>query len=466
MKTALKDSQIQELTKIFGVSNVKTDSESLKYYGKDWTTYYDISSSAIVFPETTEQVSQLVKWARQEKIPLVPSGGRTGLSGGACATSGEVIVSFEKMNRIKEFDPIDQTVQIEAGVVTEALQNFAKEKNLLYPVDFAARGSSQMGGNIATNAGGIKVVRWGLTRNWVAGLTVVTGTGDILNLNRGMIKNATGYDLRHLFIGSEGTLGFITEALIQLTAQPQPLKVLLLGMNSLDQVMTLFSRFKNKTQLTAFEFFSDKALKHVMASTHLPQPLETLCPFYAVAEIECPNEAAESAAMEVFEQGLNEGWLVDGAISMSDQQAKEFWRYREDISESLSRYSPYKNDLSVRIGHVPAFIKSLDSVLSVKYPNWEVVWFGHIGDGNLHINILRPENMTKEEFVRECRSVDPLVFAEIQKFAGSISAEHGVGLSKKSFLSFSRSAEEINLMKQIKSIFDPDGIINPGKIFE
>lgn len=213
---------LRELENIFKKDQIKTDEESLKYWGKDWTTYFDIKASAIVFPHSTAEVVALVKWARQNKIALIPSGGRTGLSGAAVATQGEVIVSFDQMNKVKEFNPVDQTVVIEPGVVTEALQEFAHSKNLFYPVDFAARGSSQMGGNIATNAGGIKVVRYGLTRDWVAGLTVVTGTGDVLELNNALVKNATGYDLRHLFIGSEGTLGFITEATIKLAAAPPP----------------------------------------------------------------------------------------------------------------------------------------------------------------------------------------------------------------------------------------------------
>jgi FAD/FMN-containing dehydrogenase len=444
---------------------IKTDFSSTQHYGKDWTTYYDISASAVLFPQSTEDVVKIVLWARTNKIALVPSGGRTGLSGAACATQGEVIVSFEKMNRVLDFNDIEASVTIEPGFITEELQNFAVSRGYYYPVDFAARGSSQMGGNIATNAGGIKVVRYGMTRDWVIGLKVVTGAGEVLHLNNGLVKNATGYDLRNLFIGSEGTLGFITEATIRLAPAPPPLKVMVLALDQMSSVMKVFSHFKKNESLTAYEMFSEKALGYVLKSTGLARPFETVAEFYVVCEMECKDAGAEEHIMNTFEHALEQGWILDGVISQSEVQQKTFWRYREDISESLSVFSPYKNDISVTISKVPDFMTDLDQIFTNAYPDWTVVWFGHIGDGNLHINILRPKDMTKEVFVAECRKVDELVFQTVQKHLGSISAEHGVGLSKKSFLTYSRSKEEIELMKQIKRVFDPDGIINPGKVF-
>ncbi|WP_413568463.1 FAD-binding oxidoreductase [Bdellovibrio sp. HCB117] len=453
-----------ELESFLQKDQIKTDEESLKYWGKDWTTYFDIKATAIVFPRSTDDVEAIVKWARKNKVALVPSGGRTGLSGSAVASQGEVVVSFDQMNKIKEFSSVDQSVVIEPGVVTEALQEFAHSKNLFYPVDFAATGSSQMGGNIATNAGGIKVVRYGLTREWIIGLKVVTGSGEVLELNNGLVKNATGYDLRHLFIGSEGTLGFIVEATIRLAPAPPPMKVLVMAVSGLDAVMKVFAEFKTKTSLVAFEMFSDKALNKVLENTGLPAPLETKASFYVLAEVEARNEQDEEHALGVFEKCLEEGWVIDGVISQSDVQAATFWRYREDISESLAKYSPYKNDIAVTISKVPPFMDDLDKVLAQAYPTWEVVWFGHIGDGNLHINILRPAGMTKEEFVKECRKVDIMVFETVKKYKGSISAEHGVGMTKRSFLSYTRSEAEIEIMRSIKKVFDPDMIMNPGKV--
>lgn len=444
---------------------IKTDSDSIKYYGKDWTTYFDINAKAILFPQTTQDVQNIVRWARDKKIGLIPSGGRTGLSGAAVAKQGEVVVSFEKMNQILEFNSLDQIVTVQAGVITESLQQFAAQKNLYYPVDFAARGSSQIGGNIATNAGGIKVVRYGLTRDWVVGLKVVTGTGEILELNKGLIKNATGYDLRHLFIGSEGTLGFVVEAQIRLTSPPPPLQVLIMGAQELDAIMQIFSHFKKDCTLTAFEMFSEKALQKVIASTGLSRPFSSEANYYVLAEVEIKSEIDQNSVLEVFEKCLEMGLVTDGAISQSEAQAKNFWRLREDISESLAKYSPYKNDISVTISKVPSFMQDLEKILKQAYPSWEVVWFGHIGDGNLHINILRPDNLSKEQFVKECQQVDNLVFTAVKNNDGSISAEHGVGLTKKPFLSYSRTSSEIEIMRGIKNIFDPDNIINPGKVF-
>lgn len=456
---------LNDLKSFLSEDQIKSDSPARQQYGKDWTTYFDINASAILFPKNTEQVQKIVLWAIKHKIALVPSGGRTGLSGAACALNGEVVVSFDKMNQIFDFNPWNQTVGVQAGVITENLQKYAEDQGLFYPVDFAARGSSQIGGNIATNAGGIKVVRYGLTRDWVVGLKVVTGTGEILNLNNSLIKNATGYDLRHLMIGSEGTLGFITEATIKLAPAPAPSKVLLLALENLENVMNIFSQFQKHTSVVAYEMFSELALTKVLESTSLPRPFQSPYSFYVITEIECANEAEEQKILDVFEQGLEKQWILDGQISQSAPQSKNFWRYREDISESLSRYSPYKNDISVSISKVPAFIKELDTILKSAYPQWEVVWFGHIGDGNLHINILRPVGMSKEDFVKECQKVDHLIFSCIEKFQGSISAEHGVGLTKKKFLHHTRSMAEIEILKGIKKVFDPHAILNPGKLF-
>ncbi|MFN7730049.1 MAG: FAD-binding oxidoreductase [Bdellovibrio sp.] len=457
---------IEQLSSLFPAERIKTDAESLQYYGKDWTTYFDVKALAIVFPISTEDVQSLVKWARANKIALVPSGGRTGLSGAAVATNGEVVVSFEKMNQILEFDPIDSTVRLEPGVIVEDLQHYALEKGRYYPVDFAARGSAHIGGTIATNAGGIKVVRYGVTREWVTSLKVVTGTGDVLELNQSLVKNNTGFDLRHLFIGSEGTLGFIVEATMKLAPPPPELRVLLLAIRDLDAVMKVFSEFRQSCVLSAFEMFSDKALAKVMEGTGLGQPLPSQSPFYVVCEVEAPTEDSETKALGAFERCMNEGWVTDGAMASSIEQAKTFWRYREDISESLAKYSPYKNDIAVRISKVPGFLTALEGLLAKAYPTWEVIWFGHIGDGNLHVNILRPAGMSKEEFVKECRKVDALVFESIQQAHGSISAEHGVGLTKKPFLQFTRSVGEIAMMRGMKQSFDPDSIMNPGKIFD
>jgi len=456
---------IEELKTLVDAGKVLTDADSLDAYGKDWTKHFAPAPVAIVFPKTTEQVQAIVRWANQHKVALVPSGGRTGLSAGAVAANGEVVVSFDNMNQILAFNDMDRTVVCQPGVVTQQLQMFAEEKDLYYPVDFASAGSSQIGGNIGTNAGGIKVIRYGMTRNWVAGMKVVTGKGDLLELNKDLIKNATGYDLRQLFIGAEGTLGFVVEATMRLDRAPKNLTALVLGAADFDSIMPVLHAFQNSLDLTAFEFFSDKALAKVLARGDVPAPFETDCPFYALIEFEAVSEEVTEQALATFEHCMEEGWVLDGVMSQSDQQLENLWKLREYISETIAHWTPYKNDISVTVGKVPAFLRDIDEIVAKNYPDFEVVWFGHIGDGNLHLNILKPDNLGKDEFFAQCATVNQWVFETVEKYNGSISAEHGVGMTKRDYLHYSRSAEEITYMQAIKAVFDPNGIMNPGKIF-
>lgn len=458
--------QLDSLASALGDGALRTDPETCTSHGRDWTRYFDPAPSAVVFPRRTEDVVQIVRWARETKTALVPSGGRTGLSGAAVATSGEVVVSFDRMSRIGELDVDSRLIEVEPGVITEALQQRVAELGYYFPVDFAARGSSQIGGNIATNAGGIKVLRYGLMRDWVAGLEVVTGGGERLSLNNGLVKNATGYDLRHLFVGSEGTLGFVTGATLKVTEVPQELSVVVLALESIDSVMPVFHAFRRDTELTAFEYFSDRCLALVESHGHVSAPFETRSSTYVLAEVEHRGADTSEQIERVFAETMEGGHVLDGVISQSAGQARELWRLREDISEAATPYTPYKNDVSVTISKVPGFVSELGAVLGREYPDYEVLWFGHIGDGNLHINVLKPENTPKDEFYRSCQRVDELVFAAVERMGGSVSAEHGVGLIKKPFLKHTRSAAEIDYMRSIKRVFDPDGIMNPGKIFD
>ena len=456
---------IDELKTLVEPGKVLTDADSLNAYGKDWTKHFAPAPSAIVFPKSIEQVQAIVRWANERKVALVPSGGRTGLSAAAVAANGEVVVSFDYMNQILEFNEMDRTAVCQPGVVTAQLQQFAEDKGLYYPVDFASAGSSQIGGNIGTNAGGIKVIRYGMTRNWVAGMKVVTGKGDVLELNKDLIKNATGYDLRQLFIGAEGTLGFVVEATMRLERQPTNLTALVLGTPDFDSIMPVLHAFQDKLDLTAFEFFSDKALAKVLGRGDVPAPFETDCPFYALLEFEATTEERADQALATFEHCVEQGWVLDGVMSQSEQQLQNLWKLREYISETISHWTPYKNDISVTVGKVPAFLKEIDAIVGEHYPDFEIVWFGHIGDGNLHLNILKPDAMDKDEFFGKCATVNKWVFETVQKYNGSISAEHGVGMTKRDYLEYSRSPAEIEYMKAVKAVFDPNGIMNPGKIF-
>ncbi|GAA4355370.1 FAD-binding oxidoreductase [Kangiella marina] len=456
---------LDSLHQILGADSLLTEADDLAQYGKDWTNQYTPSPMAIALPKTTEQVQAIVQWANEHSVSLVPSGGRTGLSGGAVANNGELVIALDKMNKIVGFESSTQQVQCQAGVITEQLQQFALDNNLYYPVDFASSGSSQIGGNIATNAGGIKVIRYGLTRDWVMSLTVVTGKGEILTLNSGLIKNATGYDLRHLFIGSEGTLGIITEATIKLTRQPTNLTVLMLAIPELDKVKELLNNFQKDIDLTAFEFFSEEAMQKVMSHHDLPRPVETEAPFYCLLEFDATSEDILEKALGCFEHGLENEYIFDGVMSQSQQQAEELWKYREYISETISSQKPYKNDIAVTPDKVSDFLQRVDAIVANEYPEFEVIWFGHIGDGNLHLNILAPDEMDYAEFTKACEKVNPLIFEVLKELGGSISAEHGVGLLKKPYLNYTRSEAEISYMKGIKAAFDPNNIMNPGKLF-
>lgn len=451
----------QALDELFSPRQLKRDTDTLAEWGRDWTRSYTVAPSAVVFVESVEDVVKLVRAANEHGFALVPSGGRTGLSGGAVAGAGEVVVSFDRMNRILGFDPADRLVTCQAGVVTQTLQDFARDNGLFYPVDFASSGSSQLGGNIATNAGGIKVIRYGLTRDWVAGLKVVTGAGEVLQCNHGLVKNATGYDLRHLFIGSEGTLGLVVEAEIRLTAAPEPQQVMVLGVPEFRDILEVLRVFQQSLTLSAFEFFSELALSKVLDHRDLPRPLPEPVAFYTLIEF---DERVADAAMSAFEQVVESGWVVDGVLSQSGAQAASLWELREGISESIAGYTPYKNDVSVRISRMPEFIDAVNRLVSESYPDFEVCWYGHIGDGNLHINILRPESLSVDDFYQRCHAISPRLFAEVARREGSISAEHGVGLLKRDFLGYSRSPEEVAIMRALKSVLDPKQIMNPGKL--
>ena len=452
---------LKELSSFLSEKQILTDQKNLEFYGRDWIQLFKSNPLCVVFPKETQDVVHLVHWARKYKTALVPSGGRTGLSGGATAEHKEVIVSFEKMNQLIEFNEFESTLRVQPGMITQEVQRQAEERGLFMPISFSAEGSSQIGGNAATNAGGIHVIRYGLMRQWIRGLQVVTGKGETLQLGKGLIKDATGYSLLQLFIGSEGTLGFITEVTIGLTQKPSALSVFLLGVSDLNTLVEVYSCFKKEVPLNAFEMFTDKALEYVESMGKHKTPLSQRSSYYVLMEV---LQSDQEKVFSVFEKLMSEGKIKDGTVSQNSEQAGQIWALRENISESIAQREPYKNDISVRISQLPEFLSQVNNLLKKEYPHYEVVWFGHIGDGNLHINILRPKDVNPDEFFQNCRRVNDLLFSKVQEFGGSISAEHGVGLLKKNYLHYSRSKEELQYMKSIKKVFDPDHILNPGKM--
>jgi FAD/FMN-containing dehydrogenase len=442
------------------------DERSKQFYGRDWIKDFVPAPCLVALPETVEQVQHLVVTCGNLAYGVVPSGGRTGLSGGATAINGEVVVSLERMRAVYEVNSIDRTIRCQAGAQLERIQLEAQNHNLYFPVDFSSRGSAQIGGNIATNAGGIRVIRYGNMREWVLGLKVVTGRGDILELNGSLFKNNSGYDLRSLFIGSEGTLGIIVEATLRLTTPPKDVSRVLCGLKSTEAILPLLSFCRGKLRdLSAFEFIDQSAFHEVITHRKLRDPFAERYAAYVLVECELNTTDAAEVIMNTFGEAYEQGLILDVVVSESQAQAQELMNIRDLVSETLStHYTLHKNDISVPVDSIPSFIQQLHTSITKAYPTFKVVIFGHVGDGNLHVNVLKPTDISDEQFWDSCHEADHTVFKTVQQFKGSISAEHGVGLLKRDFIRYTRTDAELELMRGIKATFDPKGIMNPGKV--
>jgi len=320
VEATVQDPRLLELRRRLPQLRVLTARADLAYYGQDWTRRWIPDPLAVALPADTAEVQGVVRWANEQHVAIVPSGGRTGLSGGAVAANGELVLSLTRMQRVLEFNPIDRLLRVQPGLTLEAAQAAAREHGLIYPVDLGSRGSCSIGGNIATNAGGLHVIRHGNTRAWIAGLKVVTGTGDLLDLNRGLVKDASGYDLRQLMIGSEGTLGVVVEALLKLTAPLPASQVMLLGLPGADALMQVFELFRARVTLQAFEFFSDRALQHVL-DNGVRRALDGEHAYYVVVEFDAALETERQAGEEAFGLAQERGWVDDGVVAQSAAQA-------------------------------------------------------------------------------------------------------------------------------------------------
>ena len=454
------------LARDFPADFVTEDEAERAEYGRDWTKVYAPAPSAIAFPRTTGEVSRLMALCSAHRLPVVPSGGRTGLAGGAVAAHGELVVSLARMRRIDPVDELGLTVRVQAGAITAAVHEHAAALGLTWPVDFASKGSSQVGGNIATNAGGVKVIRYGLTRQWVLGLEVVLASGARLELNGALEKNNTGFDLRQLFIGSEGTLGIITEATLKLARLPKKSDVMLFAVDGLGGVLALFRAARRAPfVLAAYEFFTDRCLARVLRHRMtLRSPFPEPATHYVLVEAE---GADDDLLAEWMTSVGDAGLLTDATLAQSGKQAGELWALREGISESLSATGlPHKNDVALPIAALEAFCGELDTLFAREYAGWELCLFGHIGDGNLHVNVMKPDALDVAAFRARTAAADRDLFTLVKKHAGSISAEHGIGLLKKPYLDYSRSPEELAVLRSVKLALDPLGILNPGKIFD
>jgi FAD/FMN-containing dehydrogenase len=479
MTPLLPPSFVEQVRSALPAEVLTQEASDLIEYGRDWTRVYPPAPSAIALPRTTAEVATLLRLCHQHGVAVVPSGGRTGLAGGAVAANGELVLSLSRMNHMEPVDTLAMTVRVQAGAVLQAVNQHCHEHGLQWPIDLAAKGSCQVGGNIATNAGGVRVIRYGLTRQWVLGLQVVTASGDILELNGALEKNNTGTDLRQLFIGSEGTLGIITEATLKLARLPQQVHVLLLAVPNLQAVLALFQHTRHSPlPVLAFEFFTQACLDRVTAHRGLRSPLPppatssttaagTDGPCYVLIELERPPGVPLTVLEDWFGAVLDAGLCSDGVLAQNPREAAELWSLRENISETLARTGlPHKNDVSLPLSQLADFCQALTTLFATHYPAWELLVFGHIGDGNLHINAMKPAHLDVQQFTAQAKQVDQGLFQLVQAHQGSVSAEHGIGLLKKDALHFSRTPQELQLLRALKQALDPRGLLNPGKIFD
>lgn len=441
------------------------DPADLTEYGRDWTRVVEPAPCAVALPRTTVEVARVLKICAEHGVAVVPSGGRTGLAGGAVAARGELVLSLSRMRAMHPVDTLGATVRVQAGAVTQAVHAHCESHGLTWPVDFASKGSSTVGGNIATNAGGVKVIRYGLTRQWVLGLQVVTAGGEVLELGGALEKNNTGVDLRQLFIGSEGTLGVVTEATLKLARLPGRLDVLLFAVTDLPAVVRLFRSVRAAPfVLSAYEMFTAECLARVLAHRKLRPPFGAPSPYHVLVELEdAPREGVEAWVQSLFDGEI----VQDGVLAQTAAEARDLWALRESISESLSATGfPHKNDIALPVAALEAFCAELGAVFARRYPDWEVCLFGHIGDGNLHVNVMKPEGLAKADFLARTKEADRDLFDLVKKHAGSVSAEHGIGLLKKAWLPWTRGDADRAVMRAVKQALDPKNVLNPGKILD
>ncbi len=447
---------------IVGGKNVRRSPEDLQHLGKDWTKEFEPRPSVVVLPATRQEVQQIVAYCHRQRLPYVPSGGRTGLVGGAVAQQGEVVISLGRMNKVREINCTGMYAVVEAGVTTQQLQEAAAQAGVMFAINLTARGSAHIGGNIATNAGGTQFIRYGGMREQVLALEMVLPDGRFLPLGSALRKNNTGYDLKQLFIGAEGTLGIITAATVKLVPRPAKLATLCFAVGAFDNVLRILEMSHlSAATLHTFEFLSHHAYRMVLRIHKNLKPLfEKKTAGMVLIELDGERDAVERFVNKVFSRQLAE----DGVVAQSQAERQMLWSYRELISESLSTYKLLrKGDVSISPPDIGTFLSTMRQRLSADAAqDIETAVFGHIADGNLHINFASNNPDAGERIDRMDRKMHQLV----GELHGSISAEHGIGLRKKDYLALSRSAVEIELMRTIKLGIDPHTTCNPGKIFD
>jgi len=430
-----------------------------------WPPMGGCQAKALVRPASTGEVSEILKLCHAAKQAVVTHGGLTGLVGGARADKEDIVISLERMNRIEPVDTVNRTVTLEAGVLLQRVQEAAEDAGLLFPLDLGARGSATIGGNISTNAGGNSVIRYGMIRDQLLGVEAVLANGTIISSLKGVIKNNTGYDLKQLFIGSEGTLGIVTRAVLRLRPLPRSRNTALVAIEDFEQLGRFLRDMDSALggTLSAFEvMWNDFYQLIVGGGDNHGQPLQLSHEFYVLIESTGGHEEADKSRFEgALEKALEQELIVDAVIAQSKQQREDLWAIRDDI-EGLVKglFPPITFDISLGIAQMDDYVEEVRQQLTERWPASRMVVFGHLGDGNIHL-VLTVGSLEENEV----HAVETIVYEALGRRQGVISAEHGIGLEKREYLQHSRSAEEIALMKTIKQALDPRGILNPGKIF-
>lgn len=453
---------IASLVELLDPSTVLTGADISEKYHADWSGADPCQPLALLKPKTTQQLSEIMALCHQHDQPVVIQGGLTGLAGGATPQSSEIAISLERMNGIEELDATAMTVTALAGTPLQVLQDAAEDRELFLPLDLGARGSCNIGGNVATNAGGTEVIRYGMTRSMVLGLEAVLADGTVINAMNKMVKNNSGYDLKHLFIGSEGTLGIVTRVVLQLQPKSRSSHTALCALNSYESVTKLLVELKRSlgSGLTGFELMWDSYYNKVLeVLPSLTSPFQESHAYYLLLEYKDNNQTlgAERFESALFEQ-LESGLIDDALIAQSHQDADKFWQIRDGIGELFQVLGPVSNqDVSLPLEQIGPFADDLDQRLKAKYNNIGVLLFGHIGDNNLHVCAYTGRDEDKARINEDIMLI-------IGEYAGAITAEHGIGVLKRDFLALSRTPSEIALMKTLKMAMDPKGILNPKRV--
>jgi FAD/FMN-containing dehydrogenase len=437
----------------------------------DWRRRWRGRALAVAQPDTTADVAAIVRWCAGQGVPIVAQGGNTGLSGGSIPDmSGDaLLLSLARLNQVRAVDPVNNTITVEAGCILQHVQAAADAAGRLFPLSLAAEGSCTVGGNLSTNAGGTAVLRYGNARELCLGLEVVTPAGEIWDGLRGLRKDNSGYDLRDLFIGAEGTLGIITAAVMKLYPRPAARLPAFVALASPDDALGLLGLAQAQlgSQLTAFELLSDFCLGIVLR--HRPgarAPLEAAAPWYALIELsDLTGEATARAALEaLLEEALAKGLIADGTIAASHAQAQALWALREEISGAeAAEGKNIKHDIAVPISRIAAFIAQGEAAILAAYPDVRMVVFGHLGDGNLHFNVAAPAGIDDELFLGHQAGINRITHDLVAAYGGSISAEHGLGVLRRDEAARYKSPVELAMMRAVRRALDPRGIMNPGK---